>query len=68
MEDGKRGHGSDVMEGILKGVRVLVVREKKKKKRGGCGGEQKGGCSTGTSREVTHPSTIPAQRRLTSEF
>jgi hypothetical protein len=26
------------------------------------------GCSTGTSREVTHPSTIPAQRRLTSEF
>jgi hypothetical protein len=28
----------------------------------------KSGCSTGTSREVTHPSTIPAQRRLTSEF
>jgi hypothetical protein len=26
------------------------------------------GCSTGTSREVTHPSTIPAQRRLTAEF
>ncbi len=28
----------------------------------------KRGCSTGTSREGTHYSTIPAQRRLTSEF
>ena len=37
-------------------------RKKKRKKKG------KSGCSTGTSREVTHPSTIPAQRRLTSEF
>ena len=26
------------------------------------------GCDTGTSREVTHPSTIPAHRRLTAEF
>ena len=41
MEDGKRGHGSDVMEGILKGVRVLVVREKKKKKRGRLWGRAK---------------------------
>ena len=26
------------------------------------------GCNTGTSREVTHPSTTPAQARLTAEF
>ena len=26
------------------------------------------GCNTGTSQEVTHPSTTPAQARLTAEF
>ena len=34
------------------------------------GGKKKGqkGCNTGTSQEVTHPSTTPAQARLTAEF
>ena len=34
------------------------------------GGKKKGqkGCNTGTSQEVTHPSTAPAQARLTAEF
>ncbi|GLJ59032.1 hypothetical protein SUGI_1489230 [Cryptomeria japonica] len=32
------------------------------------GEKLKKGCNTGTSREVTHPSTTPAQARLTAEF
>ncbi len=43
-------------------------KENKGKKKKEQGERSKIGCSTGTSREVTHPSTIPAQRRLTSEF
>lgn len=43
-------------------------KENKGRKKKEQGERSKIGCSTGTSREVTHPSTIPAQRRLTSEF
>ena len=53
----------------LKLNEVLKKEQKKiKSNEGVIENQQKEGCNTRTSQEVTHPSTTLAQARLTSEF